>query len=474
MGSREMLMSKSDDKEPASVGLQPRSPTINPSRPVDVVQEGQTSEGTIGVNLQQLIIAFTFALGSLLHLQRASLRAAKTPQVNDGRRIDLGALRREASTNGRTTKLFANNTIRSSRYTPLNFLPRQLIAQFSKLGNFYFLCVSIVQLIPSVSTTGRYTTLVPLLIFVGISIMREALDDLGRLRLDKEENNRPTLVFHEPQANAAAEEARSATSEPWSKSKWQDIKVGDLLRILEGQTVPADVVLLHVDGVDGLAYIETMALDGETNHKSRQAPPHIAPFYNHASVLSSLNARFVVEDPNPDLYKFEGQVRLADEVIPLTNNEIIYRGSILRNTRHVIALAIFTGEECKIRMNATKSPRIKAPALQAAVNKVVILTVFVVIALSLLNTIAYRVWKTKVGKHAFYLSHAGVAFFQLLASFFLMFNPIIPLALYISLEIVKSVQMGQMANDIELYDEQSDTPMEPRTSTIHEDLGQVR
>ena len=125
-------------------------------------------------------------------------------------------------------------------------------------------------------------------------------------------------------------------------------------------------------------------------------------------------------------------------------------------------------------MNATKSPRIKAPALQAAVNRVVALTVCVVITLSLLDTVAYQFWKAKVGKHAFYLSHASVAFFQLLASFLLMFNPIIPLGLYISLEIVKAVQTDHMANDIELYDEQSDTPMEPRTSTINEDLRQVR
>jgi phospholipid-translocating ATPase len=249
--------------------------------------------------------------------------------------------------------------------------------------------------------------------------------------------------------------------------------VGDILRIQQDQATPADIVLLNVDSVDGLAYIETMALDGETNLKSRQAPPTLASKYSQSSALCDIKAHFEVEDPNLDLYKFEGKAIIADKVVPLTNNEVVYRGSILRNTQKVVGVVVFTGEECKMRMNATKNPRIKAPALQAAVNKVVVMIVFFVIGLSLFNTVAYQVWKAKVGKHAFYLSHAGVGFFQLLASYFLMFNPIIPLALYISLEIVKAVQTQRLMDDIELYDEQSDTPMEPRTSTINEELGQV-
>lgn len=54
-----------------------------------------------------------------------------------------------------------------------------------------------------------------------------------------------------------------------------------------------------------------------------------------------------------------------------------------------------------------------------------------------------------------------------------MFNGMIPLSLYISLEIVKLAQVASMS-DIDMYDEQSDTPMQARTSAINEELGQVR
>lgn len=53
------------------------------------------------------------------------------------------------------------------------------------------------------------------------------------------------------------------------------------------------------------------------------------------------------------------------------------------------------------------------------------------------------------------------------------FNTLIPLSLYISLEIVKVGQMVFM-NDVDMYHAESDTPFEARTSTINEECGQVR
>ncbi|KAG9802831.1 phospholipid-translocating P-type ATPase, partial [Aureobasidium melanogenum] len=67
---------------------------------------------------------------------------------------------------------------------------------------------------------------------------------------------------------------------------------------------------------------------------------------------------------------------------------------------------------------------------------------------------------------------ARVAFFPILTSFIIMFNTMIPLSLYVSMEIVKVWQMI-LLNDIDMYDEVTDTPFEARTSTINEELGQV-
>ncbi|KAH0564880.1 hypothetical protein GP486_001737 [Trichoglossum hirsutum] len=404
------------------------------------------------------------------------LRINELPPSKDGRKIDLDAVRKSALIDERTGREYISNIIRSSRYTLWNFLPRQLFAQFSKLANFYFLIISILQLIPGLSTTGTFTTIVPLLFFVSISMAKEGYDDLRRYRLDKAENNREALVLHAHGTSPSTEESSSPTlADPkhWVATKWKDIQVGDIIRLRRDEPTPADLVILHSKSQDGVAYIETMALDGETNLKSKRASPPLAKNCCNIQDLAKCKARIVVEDPNLDLYNFEGKVVLGKETSPLTNNEIIYRGSILRNTEESLGMVIYTGEECKIRMNATKNLRIKAPSLQSIVNKVVIIIVVFVMSLAIFHTVAYQLWADQTEDKSWYLSNASVSFFPILASFIIMFNTMIPLSLYVSLEIIKLAQM-YFLNDIDMYDASSDTPMEARTSTINEELGQVR
>ena len=112
------------------------------------------------------------------------------------------------------------------------------------------------------------------------------------------------------------------------------------------------------------------------------------------------------------------------------------------------------------------------PTLQSVVNKVVIILVIFVVLLAIFNTVAYQIWSANVEDDSWYLANASVAFFPILVSFIILFNTMIPLSLYVSLEIVKLFQMLLM-NDIEMFDEASNTPMEARTSTINEELGQV-
>lgn len=410
------------------------------------------------------------------NLSKAILRINEIPPSQDGRHVDLDATREKALTDERTGRVYIDNTIRSSRYTLWNFFPRQLFAQFSKLANFYFLCVSILQMIPGLSTTGTYTTIIPLLFFVSISMAKEGYDDLRRYRLDKAENNRSVAVLHTYRSTEeGSQDTASVARGPkhWARTKWKDVQVGDVVRLERNEPAPADLAILHAEGPNGIAYIETMALDGETNLKTKQPSPALAKKCQTVDDIARCDARFVVEDPNLDLYRFEGKVIVADERAPLTNNEIVYRGSVLRNTSEAFCMVIYTGEECKIRMNATKNPRIKAPALQAVVNKIVAIIVIFVLALAIFNTVAYKVWQESKEEKAWYLIDARVSFFPSLTAFIIMFNTMIPLSLYVSLEIVKVCQM-YFLNDIDMYDEASNTPVEARTSTINEELGQVR
>ena len=411
--------------------------------------------------------------------RRFILRIHDIPPSKDGRHISLDPSRKKRLVDDRTEKPFINNTIRSSKYNAWNFLPRQLFAQFSKLANFYFLCVSILQMIPGLSTTGTYTTIVPLLFFVSLSMAKEGLEDFRRYKLDKEENNRYASVLHAydtddtPKSKEAKLEAGAAGSGPlhWAPVKWHNLRVGDVVKLTRDEAVPADIVLLHSNGPNDIACIETMALDGETNLKNKQPSPSTSKACSSPEGVTNCKAHFVVEDPNLDLYNFEGKVTVDGKTSPLTNNEIVYRGSVLRNTPDAIGMIIYSGEECKIRMNANKNPRIKAPTLQSMVNKIVIMMVVFVVVLSLGCSGAYELWN-KYEDDAWYLRDATVPFGPIFTSFVIMFNTLIPLSLYVSLEIVKVAQM-LLLNDVDMYDEESNTPFDAKTSTINEELGQV-
>lgn len=122
-------------------------------------------------------------------------RRQVVPPSKDGRHIDLDASRREDLIDERKGTLYINNSIRSSRYTLWDFIPRQLFFQFSKLANAYFLVVGILQLIPGLSTIGSWTTIAPLAVFVALSMGKEGYDDFRRYKLDQVENKKVVSAF---------------------------------------------------------------------------------------------------------------------------------------------------------------------------------------------------------------------------------------------------------------------------------------
>lgn len=258
----------------------------------------------------------------------------------------------------------------------------------------------------------------------------------------------------------------------WTSVKWKYIKVGDIIRLERNEDVPADIVLLHATGPNGIAYIDTMALDGETNLKSKQAAPCLSKRCQNLDEVAACRANIVVEDPNIDLYNFDGRVSVGDETLPLTTNEVVFRGSTLRNTSSAIGMVINTGEDCKIRMNANKNPRIKTPGMQILTNKIVVLLVLFTLLLSGLCSLGYTIWQNRIENKSWYLRNAQVPFAQIFVGYIILYNTLIPLSLYVSLEIIKIGQYILMA-DVEMYDPVSNTPMVCNTTTILENLGQV-
>ncbi|KAJ1329638.1 phospholipid-translocating ATPase [Microdochium nivale] len=438
------------------------------------------------------------------------LRQKPLPPSKDGRHIPLqpGAARSHQLTDERRNKHYISNWIRSTRYSLWSFLPKQLYFQFSKLANFYFLVVGILQQVPGLSTTGTWTTIGPLLLFVSVSIAKEGYDDYRRYELDKAENRSAAWVFDPDKTvskkaaskskdavKAAARRAQGNKTKQthmsdamelgavgncfnsddgvWAIVEWQDVRVGDIVKLQRDQHVPADMILLHATGPNGVAYIETMALDGETNLKSKQASPLLAERCNTIADLRHCRATIVSEDPNLDLYHYDGRVLVDNETSPLTLNEVVFRGSTLRNTSEAWGLVVNSGEECKIRMNSNRGAPAKAPKMQAWLNRIVLFLVCVLLIITAGCTGGYYLWRGRYDEDgAWYLTGAQVPFVQIWFGFIIMFNTLIPLSLYVVLEIIKIGQLLLMS-DVDMYDEETDTPLRINTTTIFENLGQI-
>lgn len=250
---------------------------------------------------------------------------------------------------------YADNSIQTAKYSlvPLSLhfvLYKNLFEQFQKAANLYFLGVSIMQVIPGLSPTGQYTTLLPLVIVVFLSFLKDFWEDWKRRIADRQVNQKDALVFRD---------------DKWVTVKWVNIVVGDIVLVKKNEPFPADLVCFWSPEADGNCYIETASLDGETNLKLRRSTQgmfhQLAKCERDAEGIPQfrtrdLAARIVCELPNSRLYSFTGFFEKEggrQPRIQLIPDNVLLRGSDLRNVKYILGAVIFTGEDSKLCRNMT-------------------------------------------------------------------------------------------------------------------------
>ncbi|KAG6381872.1 Ca-transporting ATPase [Boletus reticuloceps] len=305
---------------------------------------------------------------------------------------------------------FGDNFASTSKYNPVTFLPKFLkgkplprrtschspasTEQFSKYANIFFLFTACIQQIPNVSPTNQYTTIAPLAVVLLASAFKEVQEDLKRHQSDSQLNARIAKVL-----------SSSSTFEP---RKWKDIRVGDIVRVDSDDFIPADLVLLSSSEPEGLCFIETSNLDGETNLKIKQASPSTSELTS-PSLVASLHGSLRSEQPNNSLYTYEGTMELLSDAgvprqIPLGPDQMLLRGAQLRNTPWIYGVVVFTGHETKLMRNATAAP-IKRTAVEKQVNVHIIFLFGFLLALSVGSTIGASI-------HAWFLSSSQWYLFE--------------------------------------------------------------
>ncbi|KAI7901882.1 uncharacterized protein BX663DRAFT_487164 [Cokeromyces recurvatus] len=275
----------------------------------------------------------------------------------------------------------------------------------------------------------------------------------------------------------------------WQEVQWQDIQVGDYVMIRNNEDIPADIVILSTSEKDNLCYVETQNLDGETNLKVRQGLKATSEL---RSVHDCERAFFYFESepPHANLYQYNGVMRWDIEqpdednnsvshqkTEAVTYNNLLLRGCVLRNTKWAIGIVIFTGNETKIMLNSGKTPS-KRSKMAKGTNPFVIANFVILAIMSIVSSVMASVQFGDLGSAQYFNfgiegnsgSYLGFITFWVTL---ILYQNIVPISLYISIEIVKTFAAYFIYADIDMYHEPTDTPCIPKTWNISDDLGQI-
>ncbi|RHY18978.1 hypothetical protein DYB32_010302, partial [Aphanomyces invadans] len=367
---------------------------------------------------------------------------------------------------------FCDNAVVTSKYTVLSFVPKFLFETFRKFANAYFLVVSMMQVIPSISNTNGLPSTAPTLLFIMvIDAIFAILEDRKRHVADAIANSRVTNALDKDNAQ-------------FTPREWKDLCVGDFVKLGNRDQVPADLLILAVSEQPsvpptGLCYVETKSLDGESNMKVRQAMQCTMTKCRSPAELLALKGMVQCEHPNNGINTFQGVLHLnGGEKESIAHKSILLRGCIIRNTEWVFGFVINTGQDTKIMMNNTATPS-KVSSMDASINRYIVALVCVLFTCCAVGATGSVLWETK-NSATWYISGLGhpspssqsswvVMFFY----FFLLMYQFIPISLYVSMTMVKHVQSVFIQWDAKMYHEDSDTPALVRTMSLNEELGQI-
>ncbi|KAJ7928501.1 aminophospholipid-transporting P-type ATPase [Mycena leptocephala] len=371
---------------------------------------------------------------------------------------------------------FGSNFVSTSKYNIASFMPKFLTEQFSKYANLFFLFTACIQQVPGVSPTQKYTTIVPLGVVLLASAWKEFQEDLKRHQSDAELNARLTKVL--------------TPESTFVDRKWKDIRVGDVVRLESDDFIPADMILVSSSEPEGLCYIETSNLDGETNLKIKQASTHTSSL-TAPPLVNTLRGSLRCEQPNNSLYTFEGTLDLITsgglpKQVPLGPDQVLLRGAQVRNTPWVYGIAVYTGHETKLMRNATAAP-IKRTAVERQVNVQIVFLFILLLALSIGSSIGGSIRAWFFASQQWYLSSRSLpragGFIEVciypdvfppdILTFIILYNNLIPISLIVTMEFVKFQQARLINSDLDMYYARTDTPALCRTSSLVEELGQI-
>ncbi|XP_078738985.1 LOW QUALITY PROTEIN: phospholipid-transporting ATPase IF-like [Lampetra fluviatilis] len=367
---------------------------------------------------------------------------------------------------------YRDNTITSSKYTLWNFIPKNLFEQFRRIANLYFLMVFLIQLLVD-TPTSPVTSGVPLLFVITVTAIKQGYEDWLRHRADGEANHADVYTVK---------------SGHLVRTRCKHVRVGDIVYVRSEESFPCDLVLLTSNWSDGRALVTTASLDGETDLKTYFAPAR-SPRVRSPQDFSGFSAAVECRQPQPDLYRFEGHITIhnteeSELSVPdaLGPENLLLRGTRLKNTDFIYGAAVYTGMETKMALNY-RSKSQKRSVVEVSMNSFLLVYLCLLLCEALLGVVLKSVWQLDArrgGAGAWYNEapplgpaqrSATLQFLVDFLDFLILFNFVIPVSLYVTVEMQKFLGSRFVGWDPRLA--HGDQEALVNTSDVNEELGQV-
>ncbi|XP_076762998.1 phospholipid-transporting ATPase IF [Xylocopa sonorina] len=358
--------------------------------------------------------------------------------------------------------IFPDNRITSKKYTMWNFIPKNLFEQFRRIANFYFLIMTIISLLIK-SPISPLTSILPLSFVILATASKQAYEDYLRHIRDQRENRKLVTVIR----NKCAQNIHC-----------EQIVVGDLVKVYREQDVPCDLLVLFSTEPSERCYVTTSNLDGETNLKTVMVPKLVSKMT--MSQIVSMEAIITCQHPSSELYKFHGKLETNNGNNELTSvylsvDNLLLRGSRLKDTDHIIGCAIYTGRDTKLSLNS-KIRTCKLSTTEKSINRHIIMFAILLLA-EVIESCMMKIVMENAVDWSWYLGVTDTVNVYLVITDFLnfvvLYNYIVPISLYVTIELQKFLSSFFFSWDIDMYDEATNQPALTNTSDLNEELGQI-
>ena len=207
--------------------------------------------------------------------------------------------------------------------------------------------------------------------------------------------------------------------------------------------MPADAIIIKTSDDDGICYVETSQLDGETNLKQFNALEYTNKLREED--LLNITGTIITQVPNRDLDSFQAKVTVDENSIGVERRNLILQGSRVRNTEFVIAVVVATGKHTKLSLNQRNVPSKVSPT-ETIMNRFIIAVMIAILLMTTIATViswyyesdADALWYLKKTSGEEY--NIGVDTVKKFFYYFVLLSYFIPMSMMVTFEIGKLAQ----------------------------------